>query len=169
MKNYYVEHVLRIPLEDWPDPILRTFSHLNHSVYTIMQGPSEFGIRGLLATWDRTADIHKIKVPTLVIGATYDTMDPTHMEWVASQLEKGEFLLCPNGSHLCNYDDHEVYFKGVIKFIKNVDMNSLITYLNISPYTRAHTIHTSHLCAHARDPLHVVFKFQFFCRFCFRL
>lgn len=124
MTNYYVEHVLRIPLEDWPDPILRTFNHLNHSVYTIMQGPSEFGIRGLLETWDRTADIQKIKVPTLVIGATYDTMDPKHMEWVASQLEKGEFLLCPNGSHLCNYDDHEVYFEGVIKFIKNVDMNS---------------------------------------------
>jgi len=56
MKNYYVEHILRIPLEDWPEPILRTFNHLNHLVYTIMQGPSEFGIRGRLATWDRTAD-----------------------------------------------------------------------------------------------------------------
>lgn len=124
MRNYYVEHILRIPLEDWPDPILRTFNHLNNSVYTTMQGPSEFGIRGRLATWDRTTDIHKIKVPTLVIGATYDTMDPKHMEWVASQLENGEFLLCPNGSHLCNYDDHEVYFEGVIKFIKNVDKRS---------------------------------------------
>lgn len=124
MTNYYVEHVLRIPLDDWPEPILRTFNHINHSVYTIMQGPSEFGIRGLLETWDRTADIHKIKVPTLVIGATYDTMDPRHMEWVASELENGVFLLCPNGSHLSNYDDHEVYFEGVINFIKNVDKNS---------------------------------------------
>ena len=89
-----------------------------------MQGPSEFGIRGLLATWDRTADINKIRVPTLVIGATYDTMDPKHMEWMASQLEEGEFLLCPKGSHLCNYDDHEVYFEGVIKFIRKVDMKN---------------------------------------------
>ena len=121
-KNYYVEHILRIPLEEWPEPIIRTFKHLNHSIYKFMQGPSEFGIRGLLATWDRTADINKIKVPTLVIGATYDTMDPKHMEWVASQLEKGEFLLCPKGSHLCNYDDHEAYFEGVIKFIKKVDI-----------------------------------------------
>jgi proline iminopeptidase len=121
MENYYVEHILRLPLDEWPVPIQRTFQHINQQVYTIMQGPSEFGIRGRLAEWDRTSDIHKIKVPTLVIGATYDTMDPKHMEWVASQLEKGEFLLCPKGSHLCNYDDHEVYFRGVIDFIKRVD------------------------------------------------
>lgn len=121
MENYYVEHILRIPLEEWPVPIQRGFQHINQQVYTIMQGPSEFGIRGRLAEWDRTGDIHKIKVPTLVIGATYDTMDPKHMKWVASQLEKGEFLLCPKGSHLCNYDDHEVYFRGVIDFIKRVD------------------------------------------------
>ncbi|GAG85891.1 unnamed protein product, partial [marine sediment metagenome] len=29
------------------------------------------------------------------IGATHDTMDPEHMEWVASQIKHGQFLLCP--------------------------------------------------------------------------
>lgn len=122
--NFYVEHILRIPYEEWPDPVNRTFEHLNQEVYTSMQGPSEFGIRGKLETWDRTQDLDKINVPTLVIGATYDTMDPKHMEWVASQIKHGQFLLCPNGSHFAFYDDQETYFSGLIKFIKSVDQST---------------------------------------------
>ena len=44
-----------------------------------MQGPSEFGIAGRLKNWDRKKDLSKIAVPTLTIGAKYDTMDPEHM------------------------------------------------------------------------------------------
>jgi proline iminopeptidase len=119
--NFYVEHFLRMPYDEWPDPVHRAFKHLNNEVYTSMQGPSEFGIRGKLETWDRTQDLDKVNVPTLVIGATYDTMDPKHMEWVASQIKHGQFLLCPHGSHCAFYDDQETYFSGLIKFIKNVD------------------------------------------------
>ncbi len=121
--NYYCEHILRMPFDEWPEPIHRGFKHLNNEVYISMQGPSEFGIRGKLETWDRTRDLDKINVPTLVIGATHDTMDPKHMEWVASQIKHAQFLLCPNGSHCALYDDQETYFSGLIKFIKNVDSN----------------------------------------------
>lgn len=86
-----------------------------------MQGPSEFGIRGTLEKWDRTSDLFKIKVPTLVIGATHDTMDPKDMEWVSRLLQEGQFLLCPNGSHCAFYDDQKIYFDGLIQFIKDVD------------------------------------------------
>jgi proline iminopeptidase len=48
-------------------------------------------------------------------------MDPEHMKWVASQIKDARFLLCPNGSHLSNFDDQETYFSGLIKFIKDVD------------------------------------------------
>ncbi len=121
--NYYAEHLIRIPFDEWPEPVLRGFKHLNQEVYISMQGPSEFGIRGKLEMWDRTKDLDKIKVPTLVIGATHDTMDPEHMEWVASQIKHGQFLLCPNGSHLSIFDDQETYISGLIKFFKNVDSN----------------------------------------------
>ena len=43
------------------------------------------------------------------------------MEWMANELPNGRFLLCPNGSHLAQYDDQKVYFKGLISFIKDVD------------------------------------------------
>jgi proline iminopeptidase len=60
-------------------------------------------------------------VPTLVIGARYDTMDPKHMERMASKVQRGRYLYCPNGSHFALYDDQKVYFEGLIRFVNDVD------------------------------------------------
>lgn len=120
-EHYYVLHVLRMPIEDWPDPVNRGFDNINPLIYIPMQGPSELGASGKLLKWDRTADLGLITVPTLIIGAEYDTMDPKHMEWMAGAVQKGRYLYCPNGSHMSQYDDQEIYFSGLIKYIKDVD------------------------------------------------
>ena len=60
------QHILRMPADQWPDPVNRAFKHLNPKVYVPMQGPSELGASGKLANWDRTADLKKITVPTLI-------------------------------------------------------------------------------------------------------
>ncbi|WP_224488767.1 proline iminopeptidase-family hydrolase [Robertkochia flava] len=122
-EHYYTEHILRMPLEEWPEPVMRGFSRLNYDIYLAMQGPSEFGIVGdaSLKDWDRSKDLPQISVPTLVIGAAHDTMDPKHMEWMAGQVENGQYLHCPNGSHLAMYDDADTYFTGMIKFIREVN------------------------------------------------
>lgn len=121
MEHHYVHHVLRKPLDQWPDAVRRMLEHLNHDIYVPMQGPSELGIRGTLADWDRSGDLVRITVPTLVIGAAHDTMDPVHMAWMADQLPNGRSLICPNGSHLAQYDDPDHYFPGLIRFIDEVD------------------------------------------------
>jgi proline iminopeptidase len=36
-----------------------------------------------------------------------------HMEWMSKEVQNGHFLLCPNGSHLAQYDDQKIYFKGI--------------------------------------------------------
>jgi proline iminopeptidase len=120
---YYTEHILRMPLEEWPDPVNRAFANLNPNLYVTMQGPSEFGIVGdaKLKDWDITKELPKITVPTLSVGGAYDTMDPKHMEWIATQVQNGQYLHCPDGSHMSMYDDAETYFEGLIKFIKEVD------------------------------------------------
>ena len=120
IKHHYVQHILRMPPEEWPDPVNRAFKRLNPAIYIPMQGPSELGASGKLVNWDRSADLGKITVPTLVIGAQYDTMDPKHMEWMAGQVRKGRYLYCPNGSHFALYDDQKVFFGGLIQFIRDV-------------------------------------------------
>ena len=121
IKYHYVNHVLRMPPEEWPDPVNRAFKHINPAIYVSMQGPSELGASGKLVNWDRSADLSKITVPTLVIGAQHDTMDPKHMEWMAGQVRKGRYLYCPNGSHMALYDDQKVFFGGLIQFIRDVN------------------------------------------------
>ncbi|WP_462221825.1 proline iminopeptidase-family hydrolase [Ferruginibacter sp.] len=125
MPNFYAKHICRIPLEQWPEPMTRSFSKSNQSLYVTMQGPSEFGIGGNLINWDVSKQLPQIKTPTLTIGGTYDTMDPEHMKWMSTQLPHGRFLLCPNGSHMSMYDDQKNYFPGLIQFIKDVDAGKL--------------------------------------------
>lgn len=126
LEHYYTAHVLRMPLEEWPEALTNDFDNTNQDIYVLMQGQSEFGIVGdaRLKNWDRSDELSQIHVPTLTIGATFDTMDPAHMEWMATQVQAGQYLHCPSGSHLAMWDDAEIYFEGLIRFIQSVDKES---------------------------------------------
>jgi len=117
--EYYTKHLCRLPV--WPEPVIRSFNHINDQIYVMMQGPSEFKTGGRLIKWDRSKDLKNITVPTLVVGAKYDTMDPSYMKWMSTQFPKGHYLYCPNGSHLAMWDDQQVFMNGVVGFIKDVD------------------------------------------------
>jgi proline iminopeptidase len=106
---------------EWPEPVNRSFKHLNEEIYVMMQGPSEFKTGGRLLQWDISKRLGEITVPTLMVGARYDTMDPNYMKWMSKQVNNGQSLYCPNGNHLCFWDDQQVFMNGVIKFIKGVD------------------------------------------------
>jgi len=121
MGSFYVDHFLRLPLAEWPDPVLRSFGRLNRTIYVPMQGPSEMGASGKLELWDRSGDLSRIAVPTLVVGAGHDTMDPAHMAWMAEQMPRARYLLCPEGSHMAMYDDQQTYFEGLIRFLRDLD------------------------------------------------
>ncbi len=120
---YYERHVLRRPMAEWPQCVTSSLENANQDLYVYMQGPpSEFGIAGVLETWDRSKDLSKITVPpTLVIGAEHDTMDPpSYMKWMSKQLPKGEYLYCPNAGHMAMWDDPEGYHGGLKQFINKI-------------------------------------------------
>jgi proline iminopeptidase len=121
-EHHYVQHILRMPLEDWPNPVQRAFAAINPAVYVSMQGPSELGIseNAKLARWSRLDDLASIDVPALVIGARHDTMDPVHMREMAERLPLGRYLYCAEGSHLAMYDDQLRYFAGLVDFVRGL-------------------------------------------------
>lgn len=119
--NFYTVHILRRPLDEWPEPVTRSLGKMNQSLYVTMQGPSEFGLSGKLEKWDVTSQLKNITVPTLVIGSKYDSMDPEHMRWMSKEVKNGTFLYCPNGGHMSMYDDQNIYVTGLIKFMKDVN------------------------------------------------
>ncbi len=124
--HYYERHLLRLPADTWPEPTQRGLAHINRKIYVPMQGPSELGMSqdAKLANWDRVADLHQVDVPTLIIGARYDTMDPAHLEMMARLLPRGRYLYCPEGSHLAMYDDQQTYFAGLIDFLRGLPTRS---------------------------------------------
>ncbi len=121
MEHHYVHHVLRMPVADWPDPAVRAFAHINPAIYVSMQGPSELGASGKLLDWDRSDDLHRIEVPTLVMGAEHDTMDPAHLRWMSEQLPRGSYHHSPEGSHIALVDDHETYMTGLVDFLHELE------------------------------------------------
>jgi len=121
MEHHYVHHFLRKPANDWPDAVVRALERINQSVYIPMQGPSELGMSGSLSDWDRSGDLHKIETPTLVMGAQHDTMDPKHMAWMADQIPNAHCVICPDGSHLSNYDDPDHFFPPLLDFVTQMD------------------------------------------------
>jgi len=98
-----------------------SFGRLNYKLYDLMQGPSEFKVGGRLIDWDITSRLGEIEVPTLMVGATHDTMDPDAMTRQAELVQRGRSLICAEGSHLALWDDEQAFFDGVTAFMADVE------------------------------------------------
>ena len=118
MDELYPKMVCR--LNPWPEPVTRAFRHANEKIYWTMQGKSEFLVTGNLKSWERWDRLHEIKVKTLTIGSRHDEMDPADLKRMAELMHNATFALCPNGSHLCMWDDQEVYFQHLLKFLRSL-------------------------------------------------
>jgi len=118
MEDLYPKMVCRV--QPWPEPVSRCFRHVNDKIYNLMQGKSEFLVTGNLKNWERWDRLHEIKTKTLTIGAQYDEMDPEDMKKMAGLMPNAGYAFCPNGSHLCMWDDQEVYFKQLLNFLRAV-------------------------------------------------
>jgi proline iminopeptidase len=115
----YKKHLCR--LDPWPEMVKRGFSNINPQVYQTMQGPNEFLVTGTFKDWNRWDNLHEIHIPTLVIGGTYDTMDPADIEEMGRRIPNADVGICEKGSHLAMWDDADVYFGYIKKFIAKVE------------------------------------------------
>jgi proline iminopeptidase len=118
MEDLYSKMICRI--QPWPEPVERSFRHLNEKIYAQIQGKSEFEVTGSMKDWERWDRLHEIKVKALTIGAKYDEMDPRDMQKMATLMPNASSFICENGSHLCMWDDQAVYFKNLLQFLKTV-------------------------------------------------
>jgi proline iminopeptidase len=117
-ENLYPKMLCR--LTPWPEPVTRAFRLVNQKIYNQMQGKSEFEVTGNLCGWDRWDRLREIRVKTLTIGAEHDEMAPADMQKMARMMPNATSAICPNGSHLCMWDDQTVYFNHLLKFLRSV-------------------------------------------------
>lgn len=126
MSKLYTQTVCRIPLESWPEPLMRAFKKANQSIYIQMQGVDEFHVTGNFKDWEMWDRLPDIKIPTLVIGGMYDEMNPVDMKREGRLIPNSRTYLCPNGSHMSMYDDQQNYFTNLIGFLKDVESNQFV-------------------------------------------
>jgi len=118
MDQLYPQMICRT--KPWPEPVTRAFRHSNQKIYVQMQGKSEFLVTGNLKDWERWDRLHEIKTRALTIGAKYDEMDPEDMKKMATLMPNAGSFICPQGSHLCMWDDQAFYFENLLKFLHSV-------------------------------------------------
>jgi proline iminopeptidase len=118
MEDLYPQMICRT--HPWPEPLTRAFRLANLKIYNQMQGKSEFVVTGNMKDWERWDRLHEIKVRTLTIGAHYDEMDPEDMKKMATLMPNATSAICPNGSHMCFWDDQNVYFHHLLGFLRTV-------------------------------------------------
>lgn len=126
MDKLYTKSICRMPVKDWPEPLMRAFKKANHSIYVQMQGVDEFHVTGNFKNWEMWDKLPNIKVPVLVLGGMYDEMNPEDMKREGRLLPNSRTYLCPNGSHLSMYDDQQNYFTNLIAFLKDVEFNKFV-------------------------------------------
>ncbi|MBI1330114.1 MAG: alpha/beta fold hydrolase [Alphaproteobacteria bacterium] len=115
LDRIYAEHVLR--MQPWPEPVQRAFGGANMEIYNTMQGPNEFVITGNLKDWNRWQQLHDITVPTLIMGAKHDEMDPAQITQEAKIIPGAKLWISEKGSHLAMWDDQEAYFARLMPFL----------------------------------------------------
>ncbi len=123
MNKLYTRVVCRLPIAQWPEPLMRAFKKANQSIYIQMQGVDEFHVTGNFKDWDMWDRLPNIKLPTLVLGGMYDQMSPDDMKKEGKLIPNSRTYLCPNGSHLGMYDDQQNYFTNLVGFLKDVENN----------------------------------------------
>jgi len=121
MNKLYSHVICRLPVDKWPEPLLRAFKKANEPIYIQMQGVDEFHVTGNFKNWEMWDRLHNITVPTLVIGGVNDEMNPADMKREGSLIPNSRTYLCPNGSHMSMYDDQQNYFNNLLAFLKDVD------------------------------------------------
>ena len=118
MEKLYPQMLCRI--QPWPEPVTRSFSKLNQKIYVQMQGKSEFLVTGNLKDWERWDRLAEIRTKALTIGATHDEMDPADMQRMAGLMPNAASFICPNGSHMCMWDDQAVYFDYLLGWLRTI-------------------------------------------------
>lgn len=117
-KYLYTRYICR--LDPWPAGLQHSFEVANGTIYNQMQGPNEFVITGNLKNWDRWGDLHKIKTPSLVMGARFDEMNPKSVEREAKLIPDARLFMSETGSHLAMWDDQKNYFGALLGFMNNL-------------------------------------------------
>jgi proline-specific peptidase len=115
---FYDRHVCRVP---WSEGVQRSFAQMPNEVYLTMNGPSEFHCIGTLRTWDISARLGEIDVPTLVVSGRHDEATPLIARTVHEGIRGSQWVLFEDSSHMPHEEEPERFVQVVGEFLARRD------------------------------------------------
>jgi proline-specific peptidase len=113
---FYHRHLCRA--DPWPDALLRSSAQMDgNQVYLTMNGPTEFDVIGRLREWDRTADLGRIDVPTLVTCGRYDEITPSCSETITHGIPGARMHVFERSAHCAHLEEPDDYARVVEAFL----------------------------------------------------
>ncbi|KAH8816592.1 proline iminopeptidase [Xylogone sp. PMI_703] len=115
---YYQKHLCRLP--EWPSDLIESLDWLTKkdpTVYLTMQGPSEFTVIGSLKDWNIVSELHKIKVPVLLLNGRYDEAQDEVVKPFFERIEKVKWYTFAEASHMSHMEERDSYMEIVYGFL----------------------------------------------------
>jgi len=113
---FYHRHLCR--MDPWPEALVRSGEQMDgNPVYLTMNGPTEFDVIGLLREWDRTADLGRIGVPTLVTCGRYDEITPSCSETITRGIPDARMRVFEQSAHCAHLEEADDYARIVEAFL----------------------------------------------------
>ena len=119
MMTFYQKHLARsLP---WSADVDSTLSQLNPGPYVYMQGPSEFTVTGTLKTYDETASLRNIPVPSLYVSGEYDTVVPSRVKKYQELTPGSDREIIANAGHFMSQDQPQAFVKTIRDWLRHVE------------------------------------------------
>jgi proline-specific peptidase len=113
---FYHRHLCRA--DPWPEALLRSSAQMDgNQVYLTMNGPTEFDVIGRLREWDRTADLGRIDVPTLVTCGRYDEITPSCSQTITRGIPDARMHVFEDSAHCAHLEEPDDYARIVEAFL----------------------------------------------------
>lgn len=119
--EFYVRHLCRV--DPWPECVVKTANELDgNQVYLTMNGPTEFDVIGEpLRDWDRTADLGRITIPTLITCGRHDEITPACSATIQAGVPQARMVVFEHSAHCSHEEEPERYAAVAEEFLAGVD------------------------------------------------
>ncbi|MGW4396890.1 proline iminopeptidase-family hydrolase [Amycolatopsis nivea] len=120
MRVFYDRHVCRVL--PWPADYLASFMEMadNNTVYSVMNGPSEFTVTGTLADYSVIDRLDDIEAPTLLISGAHDEATPATVQPYYDRIHDVRWEILPESSHVPHLEEPERFREILLGFLQEV-------------------------------------------------
>ncbi|MBP2327107.1 L-proline amide hydrolase [Kibdelosporangium banguiense] len=127
MRVFYDRHVCR--LSPWPSDYLNSLMETSNdnTVYSIMNGPSEFTVTGTLKDYSVVDCLPDITAPTLLISGRHDEATPVTVQPYFDHIPDVRWEIFEESSHVPNLEEPQRFFEVLVEFLRGLPAAHTIT------------------------------------------